>query len=181
MSLQVVCLFVYFFTKISFPHHMLLTTSSQTAILSFSMFEVATGANWYESQCWGGPLTRSGVLTVQSLGSHTNGLRQKGFFSRDATAGWLFIFFFAVGTDMKANGALIHSLCSHVTKVHSHISLNISKFQSFLKIVSNFSPCWSTHQVLAWLECTVTGINWATSCVQTPIKHSTASPPALSE
>ena len=65
--------------------------------------------------------------------------------------------------------------------MHSHISLNISKFQSFLKIVSNFSPCWSTHQVLAWLECTVTGINWATSCVQTPIKHLKASSPALSE
>ena len=68
---------------------------------------------------------------------------KKVYLSRDATAGWLFIFFFAVGTDMLANVALIHSLGSDVTRVHSHISLNISKFQSFLKIVSYFSPSWS--------------------------------------
>ena len=107
---------------------------------------------------------------------------KKVYFSRDATADWLFIFFFAVGTDMLANVALIHSLGSDVTRVHSHISLNISKFKSFfLKIVSYFSQSWSTPQVLTWQECTVTGINWATSCVQTPIKHLTASSPALSE
>ena len=52
----------------------------------------------------------------------------------------------------------MHSPGPDVTRVHSHISLNISKFQSFLKIVSYFSPSWSTPQVLTWLECTVTGI-----------------------